>query len=115
MDGCLRIFDLYMGRDSLALMYYAPLALIGLSTSQRPGYSQVHQGTVQPICHQLSFVLALGKNASDHDSIKMGTRRIGIGSATLCQVFLQLLVLSLIPKGHLCFSWASLVYELPRP
>ena len=72
MGGCLRIFDLYMGRDPLVLMYYAPLALIGLSTSQRPGYSQVHQGTVQPIFHQLSFVLALGKDDSDESMEMLG-------------------------------------------
>ena len=92
MDGCLRIFDLYLGRDPLVLMYYAPLVLIGLSTSQRPGYSQGPQGTVQPIFHQLSFVLALGKDANDRDSTIMKTRHIEIGSSNFVSSILTTLV-----------------------
>jgi hypothetical protein len=82
MDGCSRIFDRCLGRDPLVLMSYAPVVLIGLSTSPRPGYSQVPQGTVQPIFHQFSFVLAYGKDANNQDNI-IETPRIGRSTVIL--------------------------------
>ena len=71
-DGWLLAYirPLFGGRP-LALMYYAPLDLIDLSTSTHLEYSQVHQRTVQPICHQSSFGLALRKDIDNRLHVRV--------------------------------------------
>ena len=59
-----------LGGRPLALMYYAPLVLIGLPTSKRLEYSQALQGTGQPIVHQPSSVLALRKDVDNHHNVR---------------------------------------------